>query len=94
MAVTASNALGSASRAFRLVVGDQLCLTPPMGWNSWGGHMFHIRDTVMRMCADIMVKRGLADVGFHYVSIDDGWPLSLTPVRCCRGDQAWTFLKF
>ncbi len=32
---SASNALGSASRDLRIVVGDQLALTPPLGWNSW-----------------------------------------------------------
>ncbi len=73
MTFTAMNAQGTVSRDFKLVVGDKLCLTPPMGWNSWGGHMFHISDAVMRLCADIMVERGLADVGFQYVSIDDCW---------------------
>ncbi|MHC4891667.1 MAG: NPCBM/NEW2 domain-containing protein, partial [Planctomycetota bacterium] len=31
----ARNALGKADREFRIVVGDKLALTPPMGWNSW-----------------------------------------------------------
>jgi alpha-galactosidase len=30
-----SNAKGSADRAFRLMVGDGIGLTPPMGWNSY-----------------------------------------------------------
>ena len=32
---TASNARGSDSREFKIVIGGKLCLTPPMGWNSW-----------------------------------------------------------
>jgi len=73
MIFSAKNSHGKTNREFKLVVGDKLVLTPPMGWNSWGGHMFHITDEVMRMTADIMEERGLADVGFQYISIDDCW---------------------
>ncbi|UCC98802.1 MAG: hypothetical protein JSW66_02690, partial [Phycisphaerales bacterium] len=31
----AANRHGSAQRPFKIVVGDTLALTPPMGWNSW-----------------------------------------------------------
>lgn len=31
----AKNSLGEARRSFKIVVGDKLALTPPMGWNSW-----------------------------------------------------------
>ena len=31
----AKNALGEAQRKFKIVCGDTLALTPPMGWNSW-----------------------------------------------------------
>ena len=31
----ARNALGASARPFRIVVGDDIALTPPMGWNSW-----------------------------------------------------------
>ena len=31
----ASNAAGRSERKFRIVIGDQLALTPPMGWSSW-----------------------------------------------------------
>lgn len=70
---SARNETGSDSRSFKLVVGDRIALTPPMGWNSWGGHMLLVSDKVMRQATDLMVNRGLADVGFQYVSIDDCW---------------------
>lgn len=73
MTVTARNNQGSATRRFSLVVGDKLALTPPVGWNSWGGYMLTMSDQVMRQAADLIVARGLADVGFQYVSIDDCW---------------------
>ena len=33
--IAATNARGRAERGFRIVVGDTLALTPPMGWNDW-----------------------------------------------------------
>lgn len=73
MKFTAINKKGTASRDFKLVVGEKLALTPPMGWNSWSGYMQFVTDDVMRRAADFIVKYGLADVGFQYVSIDDCW---------------------
>ena len=73
MTVTATNRHGETSRPFKLVVGDQLALTPPTGWNSWGGQMINVSDAVMRKAADLFVERGLADVGFQYLGIDDCW---------------------
>ncbi len=73
MSFSVKNRHGQAKRSFKLVVGDKLALTPPVGWNSWGGYMLMISDQVMRKTADMIVERGLADVGFQYVSIDDCW---------------------
>ena len=33
--VRARNALGQSERKFKIVCGDALALTPPMGWNSY-----------------------------------------------------------
>ena len=33
--VTVSNSLGSDTKTIKFVSGDQIALTPPMGWNSW-----------------------------------------------------------
>ncbi|MBD0777835.1 alpha-galactosidase [Maribacter sp. ANRC-HE7] len=73
MRITASNKYGKVSREFKLVVGDKLALTPPTGWNSWGGHMLMVTDGIMRKTADVFVEKGFADVGFQYISIDDCW---------------------
>lgn len=69
----AKNSAGEASRAFRLVAGDTLALTPPMGWNHWYAHYTRITDAMMRQAADLMVSSGMADVGYQYVNIDDCW---------------------
>ena len=73
MTFAAKNGRGETKRSFKLVVGDKLALTPPTGWNSWGGEMINVNDAVMRKAADMFVERGLADVGFQYLGIDDCW---------------------
>lgn len=69
----AQNPHGSASRTFRIVSGDTLALTPPMGWNHWYAHYNRITDAMTRQAADLMVKTGMADVGYAYVNLDDCW---------------------
>lgn len=73
MTFRARNSHGEAALEFKLVVGDTLALTPPTGWNHWGGHASNIRADIIRAATDLMVNRGLADVGFQYVGIDDCW---------------------
>ena len=70
---TAENREGCASREFKLVVGDKIALTPPMGWNSWNCFNFAVTEKNIREAADAMVSSGLADHGWSYVNIDDFW---------------------
>ena len=69
----ASNRLGTAERALKIVCGDQLALTPHMGWNSWYIWENHVTDQIMRDAADAMVSSGLINHGYMYVNIDDCW---------------------
>ena len=71
--LTATNSAGTAVRGFRIEVGNQLALTPPMGWNSWYIHYDRVSDKVMRQAADQMISTGMADYGYQYVNIDDCW---------------------
>lgn len=69
----AKNAGGSARKAFRIIVGEQICLAPPLGWNSWNCWAEAVdQDKVLRS-ARAMVKSGLIDHGWTYVNIDDTW---------------------
>jgi alpha-galactosidase len=70
---TATNQHGRGERTVRFVVGDTLALTPPMGWNHWYTHYHRISDAHLRAAAESMVKSGMADFGYAYVSIDDCW---------------------
>lgn len=69
----AQNPRGAAKREFRIVVGQQLALTPPMGWNSWYIYLHHVTQAAMRDAVDQMIASGMADYGYQYVNIDDCW---------------------
>lgn len=69
----AHNSRGSAKRDLRIVVGRQLALTPPMGWNSWYIHYDRVTEATLRAAADQMIQSGMADYGYQYVNIDDCW---------------------
>jgi alpha-galactosidase len=69
----AENEHGANERLIRIVVGDTLALTPPMGWNSWYIHYHRVTEEHMRNAADVMIDSGMADYGYQYVNIDDCW---------------------
>jgi alpha-galactosidase len=69
----AENALGNAERAFKLVAGPTLALTPPMGYNHWYTHYNRITQELMQQAADVVVASGMADAGYQYVNVDDCW---------------------
>jgi alpha-galactosidase len=69
----AKNALGQAERTFKIVCGDTLALTPPMGWNPWYVWEVAVTDKIVRTAADAMVSTGMINHGWTYINIDDGW---------------------
>jgi alpha-galactosidase len=69
----ARNAHGTAKRKFRIVVGDQISLTPAMGWNSWNCWGGQVTAEKVLQSARAMVQSGLIDHGWTYVNIDDAW---------------------
>jgi alpha-galactosidase len=71
--VRAKNARGSDQRVLRIVCGEQIALTPPLGWNSWNCFAGAVDDAKVRSAADAMVASGLAQHGWTYVNIDDCW---------------------
>ncbi|HAZ03407.1 MAG: hypothetical protein A2W90_00115 [Bacteroidetes bacterium GWF2_42_66] len=73
--ITTQNAVGSDKREFKIVVGNTLALTPPMGWNSWYIYYHQVSDSAIRSSADFMIRSGMADFGYQYVNIDDCWAI-------------------
>lgn len=71
--VGAANALGRDSRVLRIVAGEEIALTPPLGWNSWNCWGGSVTAEQVLSSARAMVEMGLADHGWTYVNIDDGW---------------------
>lgn len=67
------NQLAATESEFRIVVGDLISLTPPLGWNSWNCWGLSVSDKKVRESARQMVSSGLIDHGWTYINIDDGW---------------------
>jgi alpha-galactosidase len=73
VALTAKNAKGTAEKKLRIVCGDRIALTPPMGWNSWNCFAGEVSADKVKRAADAMVKSGLINHGWTYINIDDFW---------------------
>ncbi len=69
----ARNALGVARRKLKIVCGNTIALTPPMGWNSWNCFGCDVNEANVRAAADAMVSSGLINHGWTYINIDDCW---------------------
>jgi alpha-galactosidase len=69
----ARNRLGHVERTFTIRVGDEIGLTPAMGWNSYNVWGTHINTERVLAAAQAMVSTGLSQHGFTYINIDDGW---------------------
>lgn len=72
----ARNSYGNDGHIFRIVVGNTLALTPPMGWSSWYMAHTNVSDALIRAQANALISTGLADHGYSYVNIDDGWNIA------------------
>src|SRR5438270_694782 len=60
------NALGTDEKPLHIVVGEEISLTPPMGWNSWNCWAEAVdADKVMRS-ARAMASSGLIQHGWTY----------------------------
>ncbi|HVY68849.1 MAG TPA: putative Ig domain-containing protein, partial [Verrucomicrobiae bacterium] len=71
--LSAENALGKSTRNLKIVIGDTIALTPPMGWNSWNSWAGNINQERVLRAAKMMVEKGLVNHGWTYVNIDDTW---------------------
>lgn len=73
--LAAKNKLGKAERQLKIMVGDQIALTPPLGWNSWNCFADAIDAEKVEAAADAMVNKGLINHGWSYINIDDFWEI-------------------
>lgn len=69
----AANANGQATRPFKIVVGDEIGLTPALGWSSWNCWGSGVDQDKVLKAAQAMVKSGLSQHGWTYINTDDTW---------------------
>ncbi|MGF1425582.1 NEW3 domain-containing protein [Kitasatospora sp. LaBMicrA B282] len=72
-------------------LGNDLALTPPMGWNDWNAFGCGVSEQLVEQTADKIVSSGLAAAGYQYVNIDDCW---LTHSRDAAGNLVPDPTKF
>jgi hypothetical protein len=88
VALTARNARGEAHRQLKIIIGDQISLTPPLGWNSWNCWGLTVSEDKVYASARVFREKGLMDHGWTYINIDDGWEIkgdSSAPKRDAQG---------
>jgi hypothetical protein len=71
----AENSEGKSERELRIEIGDKIALTPPMGWNSWNCWGLSADQNKVTAAANAFISTGLADHGWTYINIDDGWEI-------------------
>jgi alpha-galactosidase len=69
----AKNNLGSDSKPLKIVIGETIALTPPMGWNSWNCWAKAVDQEKVLRSARAVVETGLVNHGWTYINIDDAW---------------------
>jgi alpha-galactosidase len=90
----AKNARGTDRKPFQIVVGETIALTPPMGWNSWNHYGARITADIVLENAKALVASGLADHGWTYLNIDDGWQGERGgPFHALQGNEKFSDVK-
>jgi len=73
ISLQAKNTSGAANRQLKIVVGENISLTPPMGWNHYNIYGTRITQEQVLAQAKAMASTGLINHGWSYLNIDDGW---------------------
>lgn len=90
----ASNSKGKANKKLTLTVGENICLIPPMGWNSWYVHSEGVSEKSIRDMAIAMDEKGLNQFGWTYINIDDCWMGKRDPqTKAIRANEKFGDMK-
>jgi alpha-galactosidase len=89
----AKNRRGQTEKQFKIVVGETLALTPPLGWNSWNCFADKVDAAKIRMAADAMVSSGLIEHGWVYINIDDTWEAGRDPAGNIQSNTKFPDMK-
>lgn len=74
--VAAKNSAGSTQTEIKIICGDNLALTPPMGWNSYDAFGDSVRESKVLSNA-LWLKQNLQPLGWDTVVVDFRWYDSL-----------------
>ncbi|MBN2157107.1 MAG: alpha-galactosidase [Candidatus Lokiarchaeota archaeon] len=88
-----SNDIGRDTRQFTIKIGHRICLTPPMGWNSWYVYSLWITQEKVEHIAKAMVEKRLIDHGWTYVVIDDCWQGERKPGEALQPNSKFPDMK-
>ena len=89
----AKNTRGVAEKKLKVVIGDTLALTPPLGWNSWNCFAGNVDAAKIRSAADAMVSSGLIEHGWTYINIDDTWEGDRDPMGFIQPNDKFQDMK-
>jgi alpha-galactosidase len=67
-----------------------LAQIPHMGWNSYTSFGIDINTAKVMRAADVIVASGMADAGYEYIVVDDGWQMA----RDANGKIVAGFIRF
>ena len=87
--IAARNKYGESQRNLKIVIGNEVALTPPMGWNSWNCWGLSVTQNKVLSSAREFVNKKLSQHGWTYINIDDGWEIvgnSTFPKRDADGN--------
>lgn len=74
--LSAKNGQGKTSSELLIKIGNELALTPVMGWNSWNTFGTELTEALVIETAEAMIANGMRDLGYQYINIDDFWQLA------------------
>lgn len=90
----ARNAGGISEKHLRIVVGETIALTPPMGWNSWNCWGSAVDAEKVLKSARCLVSSGLIHHGWTYINIDDAWQGKRGgPFNAIQGNEKFPDMK-
>jgi hypothetical protein len=75
VSIMAHNKIGRADATVKFIIGDQIALTPPMGWNSWNAWGLTVDQEKVLASARVYKEKGLMNHGWTYINVDDGWEI-------------------
>ena len=71
--IEVKNKAGKCTATHTIRIGDKCISAPPMGWNSWNVWGMQVSEEKVKQAIDAFLSTRLADYGWSFVNIDDGW---------------------